>query len=152
MGAGVVFDQCYGIVRDPTHNRRHSHIFCLRGGNTNSIDMLDIASGANGTWTNDITYGNKGQLFTTGTSGAYDPVTMGGKYLHINVNGTQRMARFNMLAQMMEPATFVRYPSGLATTGQKLAVNYMIDGASKLALLQQKLSTTLVFMSNLIQS
>jgi len=72
----------------------------------------------------------------------------------LTVFGAAKIAFPNrrMLAQMMEPATFVRYPSGLATTGQKLAVNYMIDGASKLALLQQKLSTTLVFMSNLIQS
>jgi len=152
VGAGVVWEQCFGIVRDATHNRLHSHLFCIRGGASNAIDMLDIAAAAAGTWTNDIAYGNKSQTFTTGTSGAYDPVTLGGKYMHISVNGTQRMARFNMLSQMMEPATYVRYPVGAATTGQKLAINYMVDGATKLALLHQKLQTTSVFFSNLIQA
>jgi hypothetical protein len=151
-GAGVTFEQCFGIVRDTTHNRRHSHIFCIRGGATNSIDMLDIAAAATGTWTNGITYGNLSQTFTAGTTAAYDPVTQGGKYLHVSVNGTQRMARFNMLAQVMEPATFLRYPVGVATTGQKLAFNYMIDGSTKLGLLHQRLQTTSIFMSNLIQA
>jgi len=152
VGAGVIFEQCFGIVRDPNHNRLHGHLFCIRGAASSAIDMLDITAAAAGTWTNTINYGNLSQTFTTGTCGAYDPVTMGGKYIHISVNGTQRMARFNMLAPMMEPATYVRYPVGAATTGQKMAVNYMIDGASRLALLYQKLQTTSVCFSNLIQT
>lgn len=150
-GVGVVFEQCFGIVRDPSHNRRHSHLFCIRGGATSNIDMLDIANGATGTWSNAITYGNSSQTFSVGTSGAYDPVSFGGKFLHLNVNGTQRMVRFNMLTQSMEPSTYVRYPVGAATTGQKLAFNYMLDGATKLAMLHQKLPTTLIFFSMLIQ-
>lgn len=151
VGAGVSFEQCFGIVRDPTHNRRHSHLFCIRGGASNAIDMLDIANGANGTWSNNIAYGFQSQTFTTGTSAAYDPVTMGGKYWHICVNGTSHMARFNMLNQTMEPGTYLRYPQGTAVTGQKLAFNFSLDGATKLGLLFQKIQSGTQFFSNLIQ-
>lgn len=134
-GAGVVLAQAFGIPRDPTGNRRHSHIFCIRGGVSASIDMLDIANGANGTWSNDIAYGGKAQTFATGTSGAYDPVTLAGQWLHLNVNGTQRFTRFNMLAAVMEPETYLRFPQGSAAVGQKVSMHYLIDGATKLALL-----------------
>jgi hypothetical protein len=151
VGAGVIFEQCFGIVRDTTHNRRHSHLFCIRGGNSNAIDMLDIAAASTGTWSNSITYGFQSQAFTTGTTGAYDPVTLGGKYLHLCVNGTSHMARFNMLGQTMEAGTYLRYPQGAAVTGQKLALNFMMDGATKIALLHQKIQSGSQFFSNLIQ-
>ena len=150
-GAGYVFEQCFGIVRDPTHNRRHSHIFCFRGGAGNVLDMLDIANGANGTWSNAITYGNQSQTLTTGTSAAYDPVTLGGKYLHINVNGTQRFARFNMLTGTMETGTYLRYLQGVALVGQKLAMNYAIDGSTKLGLLYVAITTGTPMFSQAIQ-
>ncbi len=71
-------------------------IYRIRGGNSAIIDVLDIAAGSTGVWTADIWYGNKGQAFTTGTSGAYDPVTFGGRFLHICVNATQRFARLDL--------------------------------------------------------
>jgi hypothetical protein len=151
VGAGVVFEQCFGIVRDTTHLRRHSHLFCIRGGASAAIDILDIANGANGTWSNAVTYGYSNQTFTTGTTAAYDPVTLGGKYWHICVNGTSHMARFNMLTQVMEAGTYLRYPQGTAVTGQKLAMNFMLDGATKLGLLFQKIQSGTQFFSNLIQ-
>ena len=151
-GAGVVFEQCFGIARDPSNNRRHSHFFCLRGGALSAIDMLDIASGASGTWSADIAYRNKSQTFTTATSGAYDPVTLGGKYLHVNVNGTQRFARFDMLAQTMETGTYLRFPQSTAVVGQKMVFNFFLDGATKLALLHHLTNTQAFMFSNAIQT
>jgi hypothetical protein len=151
VGAGVVFEQCFGITRDATHNRRHSHLFCIRGGASNAIDMLDIAAASTGTWSNGVVYGFQSQTFTTGTTGAYDPATLGGKYLHVCVNGTSHMARFNMLTQTMESGTYLRYPQGTAVTGQKMAMNFMLDGATKLGLLFQKIQSGTQMFSNLIQ-
>lgn len=151
-GAGVVFEQCFGVPRDPTNNRRHSHLFCVRGGASNAIDMLDIAAAAAGAWSNAILYGNQSQTFTTGTSAAYDPVTLGGKYLHLNVNGTQRFARFNMLTQTMEVGTYLRFPQSTAVVGGKLAFNYFLDGATKLAMLYHLTNTQSFMFSNAIQA
>ena len=136
-GAGVILAQAFGITRDPTGNVRQSFVYCVRGGNSNAIDYLDIAGGANGAWTNGITYGNQSQNFTTGTCGANDPVTLGGKYLHLNINATQYFARFNMLSQTLESGTYSRFPQGLnpLVVGQHVAFNYLIDGTTKLAML-----------------
>ena len=141
VGAGVVFEQAFGITRDPSGNVRQSFLYCVRGGGSNAIDYLDIAAASAGTWTNGITYGNQNTTFTTGTCGALDPATLGGKYLHLNVNGTQRMARFNMLTQTMEAGTYMRFlPNNLlVSTGCRLAFNYLIDGSTKLAMLHQHL-------------
>lgn len=130
--AGVVFEQGFGYTRDPGINARHSHLYCLRGGNTASIDVLDIAGGATGAWSNDIVYGKKAQLFTTGTSGAYDPATNNGRLLHLNINGTQRMARFDMRHRVLDADSYLRFPQGAALAGQKMANGLFIDGATKL--------------------
>lgn len=85
------------------------------------------------------------------SSAAYDPVTLGGKFLHINVNGTVRFARFNMLSGVMEAGTYLRYPQSTAIVGGKLAMNYAIDGATKLGFLYHLLNTGAPFFSQAIQ-
>jgi hypothetical protein len=149
-GAGVVFEQGFGYERDVQANARHSHIYCIRGGSP-AIDVLDIASGATGTWSADIIYGKKGQTFTTGTSGAYDPVTMQGRLLHININGTQRMAKFDMKNRVMDAGSYLRFPQGTATVGQKLCNGVFIDGATKSNLLYQMTHTQAQMLSLVIQ-
>ena len=146
-GAGVVFEQGFGPVRDVNGNHRHSHIVCLRGGASNAIDILDIAGGVNGTWSNGITYGNQSQTFTTGTCGAYDPSTNGGMYMYLCVNGTQRMARYDLLNSRMEPFTYLRYPQGASLVGSKLGMNTFIDGSTKLAFLYQLTGSQTQFFS-----
>lgn len=130
---GVVFEQSFGIKRDAGANARHSNIFCIRGGGSSAIDVLDIAGAATGAWSNDIVYGNKSAalFFTTGTTGAYDPATMQGRFLHINVNGTQRFARFDMLNRIIDAGAYLRFPQGTAIVGQKMANGLFIDGATK---------------------
>jgi hypothetical protein len=132
---GVVVTGSFGIVPDAQKAVRHSHIFRVRGGNVAAIDILDIAGGANGVWSPDIWYGAKAQTFGTGTSGAYDPVTMEGRFLHLCVNGTQRFARFDLKNRIMVPGTNLPFPPGGAAAGGKCAMSYLIDGETKLGML-----------------
>lgn len=119
-GAGVIFEQSFGLDIDTARNARHSNLFCVRGGNSFAIDLLDIAGGATGAWTADIVYGKKGQLFTSGTSGCYDPATNQGRLMHINVNGGQRMARFDMKNRIIDANPFIDTTLGAATVGQRM--------------------------------
>ena len=133
--AGVVVAGSFGIVPDNQKAARHSHIYRVRGGNVQAIDVLDIAGGANGVWSPDIWYGAKAQTFGQGTSGAYDPVTMEGRFLHICINATQRFARFDMKNRTMDSGTYLPLTPGGAQVGGKCAMSYLIDGSTKLGFL-----------------
>ena len=150
-GAGVTFEQSFGIERDVGANARHSNLFCIRGGGSTAIDVLDIAGAATGAWSNDIIYGKKGQAFTTGTNGAYDPATMQGRFLHLCINGTQRQARFDMKNRVLDASTFLRFPQGTAIVGQKMANGMFIDGATKANLVYQLTHTQAQMFSLVIQ-
>lgn len=150
-GAGVVMEQSFGITRDVTGNARHSHVFRVRGGGSASIDVLDIAGAATGAWSNDIVYGKKAQTFTTGTSGAYDPTTLGGRFLHLNINGTQRMARLDLRNRVLDAESYLRFPQGTAAVGSKLAIGSFIDGATKLSFLYQMTQTQAQLFSLAVQ-
>jgi len=139
--AGIVAAHSYGIVRDTTNNARHSFIYRVRGGNVNTIDVLDIAGAATGSWSADIAYGNKATAFNTGTSGAADPITQGGKYLYLNISGTQRFARFDMRNRVLEPWTYLPYTQGTALVGGKMSMCWFLDGSTKLGFLQAQLNT-----------
>lgn len=142
-GAGTVAAHSHGIVRDVTSNARHSFIYRVRGGNANIIDVLDIAGAATGSWSNDIAYGNKGTLFNTGTAGAADPITLGGRYLYLNVSGTQRTVRFDMRNRVLEPFAYLHHGGGGAVhVGGRLAMSYFFDGTTKIALLSNSLCTS----------
>jgi hypothetical protein len=141
-GAGVVVAGNFGIVPDGQKAARHSHIYRVRGGNSQAIDILDIAGAATGVWQPDIWYGGKAQTFTTGTSGAQDPVTMGGRFLHLCVNGTQRFARFDMKHRVLESGTFLSFPPSTAAAGGKCAMSFLIDDPTKLGFLMNIPSST----------
>ena len=134
-GAGVIAAGSFGIVPDSQKAVRHSHIYRVRGGNGQAIDVLDIAGGANGVWSPDIWYGAKAQTFGQGNSGAYDPVTMEGRFLHICINGSQRFARFDMKNRIMDPGTYLPVVPSTAQVGGKCAMSYLIDEATKLGFL-----------------
>jgi hypothetical protein len=128
VGAGVMAVQSFGITPDADKNVRHSHIYSFRGGNVVTLDMLDIAGGANGLWSNAMAYGS-GPLFTTGSSIAYDAVTNGGKFAYINLNGTQNCYRFNCVTRQLNEWTQIRYAQGTAVVGNKLVCYPAIDPA-----------------------
>lgn len=133
--AGTVTEQAFGITVDAGRNARHSNIFSIRGGNVATIDVFDIAGAATGSWSADISYGNKATLFTTGTTGAYDAAGNGGKYVYLQVSGGQRYVRLDILNRVLEPFIYLRYTHSTATVGAKMHMAYFIDGATKLAFL-----------------
>ncbi|MFO0271370.1 MAG: hypothetical protein ACK53W_12650 [Gemmatimonadota bacterium] len=136
-GTGTWAAHAFGIDHtvDVARRSRHSHIFVGRGGASNAIDVLDIAGAPTGSWANDIAYGNKSQTFTTGTCAAYDPVTNGGRYAYMQVNGTQRFGRFDVQNRTWEPWGYQRYTAGTAVVGQKLHMAFFVDGSTRLAFL-----------------
>lgn len=134
--AGIVCEQSFGIVVDPANRyARHSNIFRIRGGNVATVDVFDIAGASTGSWSADIAYGNKATTFTTGTCGAYDPITNAGKYVYLQVSGGQRFARLDMLNRVLEPWANLRYPQSTAIVGGKMSMAYFIDGATALSFL-----------------
>lgn len=135
VGAGCCFCFPFGVSRDTTGAFRHSKLLCVRGGGSAFIDELDIAAAATGTWTADIPYGNKGQTYTTGTCAAYGPITRGGRFWHISVNGTQNTVRFDVRNRIMDAETYLRYPQGAAHAGDRMALVPFIDGTTKLGFL-----------------
>lgn len=151
-GAGIVAEQSFGITRDTTGNARHSFIYRIRGGNVATIDVFDIAGGATGAWSADIAYKNKGlTTFTTGSCGVYDPATMGGRFIHLNLNGTQRFLRFDVRNRTLDPLTYLRFPQGAALVGGKMALALFIDGSTKLAAVYHLTNTQTQFFSTLVQ-
>ena len=150
-GAGIVAEQSFGISLDVQKSVRHSMIYRIRGGNTSIIDVLDIAAGATGVWTADIWYGNKGQAFTTGTSGAYDPITFQGRFFHLCINATQRFARFDLRNRILDPGTYLPFTPSTAVTGAKCAMSFLIDGSTKLGALLNCSSSTVYVHEVLIQ-
>ncbi len=151
-GAGVIGEHAYGMNYDTRNVSRHSHVYFIRGGAYNTIDVLDIAGGANGVWDADIVYGNKGnQTFTTGTSGCYDFAANGGNTIHINVNATQRFAKFDMKNRIMDVGTYLRFPQGTAAVGGKMASSYLIDGATKVAFINVLTSYQTYMFTKIVQ-
>ena len=150
-GAGVLFEQSFGIDRDVGTNARHSHIYTFLGGGSANIDVFDIAGGATGANSANIAYGKKGQTFTTGTNGCYDPATMQGRFLHININGTQRMGRFDMKNRVLDAGSYLRFPQGAALVGQKMANGLFIDGAVKSNFVYQLTQTQAQMFSMVVQ-
>ncbi len=151
--AGICAEQSFGITRDVTGNARHSYIFRIRGGNVNTIDVFDIAGASTGAWSADIAYRNKGlTLFTTGTCYAYDPATFGGRFIYINLSGTQRFLRFDMRNRMLDVWAYLRFPQpGAAVTGGKMAMSLFVDGATKLSSIYALTNTGAPFFSILAQ-
>jgi hypothetical protein len=138
---GIFAAQSFGIARDISGNARHSFIYRVRGGAVATIDVLDIAGAATGAWAADVVYANKFQTFTTGTCCAYDPIGNGGKYIYMQVNGTQRFLRLDLQNRVLEPWAYLRYPQSTALLGQKMALAYHFDGSTPLPFLYSLMHT-----------
>lgn len=137
IGAGLWAEQAFGMVLTSNRIAQHSWIYTARGGAVSTIDLLDISGGANGTWSNAISYG-PAVIFGAGSCAAYDSATNSGKYLYINQSGLQRGLRFDMKNRTMEPYGFLRYPQGAAVAGGRMAYSVFVDGATKLGFVFQQ--------------
>lgn len=137
VGGGVCSFQAFGMLLDPDKNCRYSQIYSFRGGSSSALDILDIAGGANGAWSNTVGYGAIGTAFTTATSCAYDPFGIAptlsetsdgrGRFAYIQLNGTSGFYRFNAYSRTMAQWTQLQFPQGTASAGQKITTTGFVD-------------------------
>lgn len=136
-GAGAITAQSFGIdltgVDLSVNGARHSMLYSFRGSAQTTLDVLDIAAGSTGVWSNAITYGGLGTLFSTGNAAAYDPVTNGGRYFNINASGLQYSYRLDMKNRVLEPMAYLRYPQVTVVAANRMAMAYFQDGSIKLS-------------------
>ena len=118
---------------DAQKQARHSYVYVFRGAAGAVMDLFDIAGNTTGAWTATIVYGGSGMTFTTGTCMTPDPYTGGGRFAFINASGLQRCLKFDVKNRVLSPAFFLRYPSGTAAVGQRMATAMFVDGATKLS-------------------
>lgn len=132
MGAGCTSFAAFGIVPDPDKNARHSHIFSFRGGNATTLDLLDIAGAATGTWSNAIVYDGGSVNFNTGACGKYAPFDDEGRMGYINLyvaSAVNQIYRFDVKNRVLMPYTPTDWiQSGTAAAGDRLATYCAIDG------------------------
>jgi hypothetical protein len=136
--AGQMGAQSFSIEPDPGFNARHSFIYSFRSSGAATLDVLDIAGAATGTWSSDIVYGNKGTVaFGSGSCSIQDSATKEGRYMHLNLNSITTFYRFDMKNRVLESGSEIRgVLTSLNAAGNKLiAHTTFVDGTSKLTFL-----------------
>ena len=152
MGAGCCGEMAFSIVPDIARSSTNSHIYRFRGAGTTTLEEFDIAAGVNGVWTTISNYG--GMLntnLTTGTCSNPDAATNLGRYFYINVNGSQRMLRFDMLNRTLTPWAYLRFGQGTAVTGNKISTCTFIDGTTKVSLIYMLRNSGIELFNCLLQ-
>jgi hypothetical protein len=132
---------------DGTRLTRHSYVYSFRGGVV-TLDMLDIAGGVTGLWTNALPYQGIGTAFGTGSGGRIAPVDQGGEWGYIILNNTNQIFRFNIKYWTLNPWVALPAQAGTAAVGERIEIlPYMkLPGCTdKLSLIyvQGHLATTL---------
>lgn len=146
MGVGCEAWQSFGIKPDAAKNARHSFIFSIRSGVI--MDMLDIAGGVNGAWSNSIVYDGGTLAATAGSGGEYAPFDNEGKFAYYTIytaSKINQMYRFDVKNRVMSPFTPTDWiQSGTAAAGKRLTTICAIDGTDKYTVLMlvAHLSTT----------
>jgi hypothetical protein len=143
--AGTMALGAFAIVADAGKNSKPSMIHVFRGAAAATLDVLDIAGGANGTWDNAVVISGGAPAFNTGTCGVYDSATNAGRYAYVNVNGTQRFLRYDVKNRVVEPYAYLPAAQVSPVVGGRLALCTFVDGASKMSALNL-LSATSVAM------
>jgi hypothetical protein len=157
MGAGCLSFGSFGIQPDPARNARHSQIHSFRGGAVVTLDILDIAAGVNGVWTNGATYdGSGGCTFGAGASGCYAPFDAEGRMAFINAyvaSQISQMWRYDVKNRVLSPFTPTEWiQAGTGAAGERMACYCAIDGTVKftMAHLVTHLSTQTFEILNLL--
>lgn len=133
-GAGGILIPSFGIRPEPQKYSRHSFVYFFRGGNTLTLDLLDIAGSITGTWTGAIVY-DGGTALTTGAGGSYSPYSNGGRFFYINryiASTTNQQFRFDVQNRVMSPSTPTDWiEAGTAAVGNRVATYAAFDGNDK---------------------
>ena len=138
MATGAVALPSWGIVPDAAKNARHSFIYMFRGGNSSTLDVLDIAGGTTGSWSNAVVY-DGATNFNTGTCGQYAPSAQEGRFGYVNIytaSGVNQIFRFDVKNRALSPITPTDWiQAGTAAQGGRLASYVAIDGSDKYTVL-----------------
>lgn len=135
MSSGCTMFPSFGIQPDSAKNSRHSFIFCFRGGGS-SLDLLDIAGGASGSWSSASGIPYDGAVaIGAGTCGKYAPACCQGRYGYMNIytaSAANQMFRFDVKNRILAPIASTDWiQTGTATNGDRVATFPIIYGADK---------------------
>lgn len=137
MAVGCEAWQSFGIEPDAAHNSRHSFIFTIRSGII--MDMLDIAGGVNGAWSNSIVYDGGTLATAAGSGGEYAPFDNEGRFAYYTIytaSKINQIYRFDVKNRVMSPFTPTDWiQAGTAATGKRLTAICAIDGTDKYTVL-----------------
>lgn len=135
MGAGCTSFASFGIEPDTDKNARHSFVYSFRGGASTTLDVLDIAGGTTGSWSNAVVYDGSTVNLTTGTCGKYAPCDNEGRFGYMNIyvaSGLSQIYRFdvkNRVLQSFTPTDWIQ--AGTAAAGDRIGTYTAIDGDDK---------------------
>lgn len=139
MGAGCTSIPSFGIEPDVNKYSRHSYVFSFRGGNTSTLDMLDIAGGTTGLWSNNIVYDGKTKNLTTGSCGKYAPFDNEGRFGYLDIYTASlynQIYRFDVKARVLATFTPTDWiQAGTAAAGDRLVACCVIDGNDRYSML-----------------
>lgn len=142
---GGMWAPSWGIQPDVGRNARHSFLNFFRGGGS-SLDVLDIAGGTTGAWSNAVTY-DGAQSVGVGASGALAPFDNEGRFFYMNLyvaSALNQIYRFDTKNRVLSPYTSTdMIQSGTAAAGNRMAAYAAIDTdhVYDVVLLQSHLST-----------
>lgn len=134
MAAGCTTFASFGIEPDTAKNSRHSFIFSFRGGGT-TCDLLDIAGGVAGLWSNAIVYDGANPSVSTGSCGKYAPCDNEGRFGYLNIyvaSQINQLWRFdvkNRVLYAFTPTDWIQ--AGTAAVGDRVVTMCIIDGTDK---------------------
>lgn len=140
IAAGAFTFPSYGheptLNADGTRLSRHSYIYSFRGGTT-ALDLLDIAGGVTGAWTNAVPYVAEGTSFTTGSGGDYAPLDQKGDWGYYVIGATGVCGRFSVKWRALQGWTTLPAQSGTAAVGNRVVVLPYVNstGADRMSLL-----------------
>lgn len=143
---GCAWAPSWGIQPDDSRIARHSFNYFWRG-NATTLDMLDIAGSATGTWTGALVYDGGVNTLTTGTTSCPAPFSEEGRYTYLNIyvaGAISQIFRFDAKNRVLSPyvpTDFIQV--GAAVIGGRMACYAAIDGTDKYTtvLLQSHLTT-----------
>ena len=103
------------------------YIYSFRGGNTNALDVYDIAANI---WINGLPYGGQMETFGVGSSA----VDADGS-IFVQKDATGRIYRFDVAGNYLEPFATNPVPQGTAVVGAKMFIQKLKEGSTELTYL-----------------
>jgi hypothetical protein len=149
--AGATAFHPFGIVLNAGKTLRHSYIYRFRGGSTATLDVFDIAAATTGAWTSSWSYANSGSVtFSTGGASAYSVVdnkcvVIPQSFSNLPINTYV----FDIDKNKIEPYAAIQQPPSSPTTGDRLALDFFIDGTDKKAVFYHIPGTTALLLRSL---